>query len=166
MVTEREAYDHSSAVFTGTVAEKRQSDRELRILFAVDRVYEGAVTANQTIVTSAYGASCGLALQGPGPYLVFATSPDGLSDVDLDEGEFWSGLCSGTRPLASSPVPVSFGEGTDPLPGGATLGGDESWTRFAPVAVGLAVVVIGTVGLVRWWLRRAGGGPQTTPRGT
>ena len=45
--------------------------------FEVSRVYKDAVGRRQEILTAASGASCGLELSGPGPFLVSVRQASG-----------------------------------------------------------------------------------------
>ena len=87
--------------------------------FQVSRVYKGVVGERQEIVTSmeppAWAGivnSCSaLKFQAPGPFLVFAYKPSpGLSSrYPLDPGQYMSGSCSGSRPLAAGSGPALGG---------------------------------------------------------
>ncbi|MGI8791726.1 MAG: hypothetical protein ACR2H3_00850, partial [Acidimicrobiales bacterium] len=50
-----------------------------RFVFDVQDVFKGEVTSRQTVVTPRSGASCGLEISGPGPYLVFAFADSQLT---------------------------------------------------------------------------------------
>jgi hypothetical protein len=77
--------------------------------FQVSRVYKGAVGKRQEIVTpgGSGGADCGGLGVGRGtePSLVFAYKPVG-DRFRLEPGQYASGLCSGSRPLADGGAPV------------------------------------------------------------
>ena len=103
--TDQAAVDDADAVFTGTLVDRVPPPRAAvgsadptRYVFAVDDVYEGDVTARQTVLTPSSGASCGFELSGTGPFLVFAFRDSQLT-AGADDGELYSHLCSGTRPL-------------------------------------------------------------------
>lgn len=96
----------AAAIFTGTLVENRVDEpaQTRTLTFAVDRVFKGQVTATQVVTSHASGASCGVEITGPGPFLVFAQAgPTGLT----------ADLCGGTR---SGPAPASLGAGQQPLP--------------------------------------------------
>jgi hypothetical protein len=96
----------AAAIFTGTLVENRVDEPAQRrtLTFAVDRVFKGQVTATQVVTSHASGASCGVEITGPGPFLVFAQAePTGLT----------ADLCGGTR---SGPAPASLGVGQQPQP--------------------------------------------------
>ena len=92
------------------------SDPE-RFVFDVDEVFKGTVYARQSIVTARDGASCGLEISGSGPFVVFALNESGGTTDGAVEGELYSNLCTGTRALASSDIPATFGEASAPVPG-------------------------------------------------
>ena len=134
--TDSDAVAAADVVFSGELVEIRtppgasysSADPE-RFVFAVDHVYKGDAKARQSVVTPREGASCGLELSGSGPFLVFATT-EGSFDLEGDEGELFSHLCSGTRVLAESAVPASFG--IRHAPDGGQLGDREPRRRWPP----------------------------------
>jgi hypothetical protein len=87
--------------------------------FQVSRVYKGVVGERQEIVTSMeppawagiFDSCRALKFQAPGPFLVFAYKPSpGLSSrYPLDPGQYMSGSCSGSRPLAAGSEPALGG---------------------------------------------------------
>ena len=87
--------------------------------FQVSRVYKGVVGERQEIVTSMeppawagiFDSCRALKFQAPGPFLVFAYKPSpGLSSrYPLDRGQYMSGSCSGSRPLAAGSEPALGG---------------------------------------------------------
>jgi len=96
----------AAAIFTGTVVADQVDEpgRVRTVTFAVDRVFKGQVTATQVVTSAASGASCGVELTGPGPFVVFARAePTGLT----------ADLCGGTR---SGSAPAGLGTGQAPLP--------------------------------------------------
>lgn len=144
-VDDFEAFENADTVFTAELIEIRSPKKYLslgsnsskRFIFAVDEVFSGNVSSEQSVVTPGSGAACGLEISGPGPFLIFAT--DGASDPDLDtvSGELESGLCGGTRLLSDADLPASFGapyaanSGSSPV-GPHLLG--MSYTTLAVVA--------------------------------
>ena len=120
--TDQEAFDHADVVFTGTLVEivtppgdtYASTDPE-RFVFDVQRVYKGEAVDPQTIVTARDGASCGLEIQGRGPFLVYAMSTDSIVTGAADR-ERYSNLCSGTRAVADAALPAGFGAGRAPTP--------------------------------------------------
>jgi hypothetical protein len=144
-VTDEGAIENSDAAFTGTLVDVvtpagdtySSTDPE-RFVFEVDDVYKGDVFARQTVVTARDGASCGLEISGPGPFLVFARrGSDGLTGGAV-EGELYSSLCSGTRSLAGGGIPASFGTASPPAPGGSPEIDDRN--------DGAGISVVGVVG--------------------
>lgn len=111
--TDAEAFAAADVVFTATLVDVRKPTVMLdstdltRLVFDVSHVFKGHVSRTQSVVTASDSASCGLAVDGVGPFLVFARSD---ADGALD-GELGSGLCSGTRSLGAAPVPPEFGAG-------------------------------------------------------
>jgi hypothetical protein len=118
--------------------------------FQVSRVYKGVVGERQEIVTSMeppawagiFNSCSALKFQAPGPFLVFAYKPSpGLSSrYPLDPGQYMSGSCSGSRPLAAGSEPAlggpvarePSGPASSPSPtrGGPPAGapgGPDSW---------------------------------------
>lgn len=91
------------------------------LTFQVSRVVKGAVSERQEIVTpGGGGASCGLELSGPGPFLVFAY--DSAGDMyRLEPGQYASNLCSESRALGGSGTPATSG----PPATGATARSDN-----------------------------------------
>ena len=111
--------------------------------FKVSRVYKGAVGKRQEIVTAVGGSSCGLELRGPGPFLVFAYKPAG-DRSRLEPGQYGSGLCSGSRPLADGGAPVL----------GGPWAGEPGWPDSAVGVGALAAGVAAGLGLAALRARR------------
>jgi hypothetical protein len=118
--SEAERTARADTVFVGELIGSRvdqsASPRETRsipypapvvLTFKVSRVYKGAVRERQEIVTpGGGGASCGLELSGPGPFLVFAY--DSAGDMyRLEPGQYASNLCSGSRVLGGGGTPAT-----------------------------------------------------------
>jgi hypothetical protein len=155
-VSDQEAFDRADVVFTGEWVETDpgvpapfdQPDEGVRLLFEVEQVYAGQAYERQSVASWAFGESCGLQLDGAGPYLVFARTTAGPTDPAIAEGELVSDLCSGTRPLEGGVVPTSFGQALAPRPGSSPTGGERPLGVLLAVAVG-AGAVVGVVALVR-----------------
>lgn len=98
-----------------------------RFVFDVDEVFKGEITVVQSVVTARDGASCGLEIAGAGPFLVFAFEESTLTS-GAREGEVYSHLCSGTRPISSGDIPASF-EGRPPIPATTPVPAEESSER-------------------------------------
>ncbi len=121
-LTDAEAYDFADVVFTGALVEISTREGDIvvsndpeRFVFDVDQVYKGEVQARQSVVTAREGASCGLEIGGPGPFVVFARLEDDSLTSGAVEGEVYSSLCSGTRPLSAGALPASFGTPSAPV---------------------------------------------------
>lgn len=126
--------------------------------FQVSRVYKGVVGERQEIVTSMeppawagiFNSCRALKFQAPGPFLVFAykPSPGLFSRYPLDPGQYMSGSCSGSRPLAGSEPalggPVAReprGPASSPSPTGLVVG---VGVLAAGVAAGLGLAILRT----------------------
>lgn len=121
-LTDAEAYDFADVVFTGVLVEINTPEGDVvvsndpeRFVFDVDQVYKGEAQALQSVVTAREGASCGLEIGGPGPFVVFARLEDDSLTSGAVEGEVYSSLCSGTRPLSTGALPASFGTPSAPV---------------------------------------------------
>ena len=167
--TDSEAVAAADVVFSGELVEIRtppgasysSADPE-RFVFAVDHVYKGDAMARQSVVTPREGASCGLELSGSGPFLVFATTERTL-DLEGDEGELYSHLCSGTRALAASAVPASFGSGAPPTDGSSAIGSfDDGGPGVVPVVAGVSAVAALALA-VGYLVARRRGSASATP---
>lgn len=117
-------FDRAAVVFVGTVADDRRRGRTRTLTFAVERVFKGAATSQQQVRTHVEPATCGLALEGPGPFLVQAG--DSTRGLVAD-------LCGGTRATVRT---AGAGGGYPPLPGGGPPSSGP-----APGTVGVLVVV-------------------------
>lgn len=153
-LTDEQALTGHDAAFTGTLVEvitppgdtSSSSDPE-RFVFEVDDVVKGTVFTRQSVVTAQNGASCGLEISGPGPYLVFASEDAVLTSGAVD-GELYSNLCSGTRALAGGVLPASLGATSDPLPGASPIGDGGSGAGVSAVQVVAIVAGIALLGAV------------------
>ena len=149
--TDDEALENADAAFTGALveiitpaADTYSSTDPERFVFDVDEVFKGDVFARQSVVTARDGASCGLEISGPGPFVVFArTEPDGITSGAAD-GELYSSLCSGTRAVAGGALPASFGAASSPSPGASAIG--ERRTQRPIVQIAAIAGVLALVG--------------------
>jgi len=114
--TDTEAYEFHDVVFTGTLVEINTPAGDIvvstdpeRFVFDVDQVFKGEAQTRQSVVTAREGASCGLEISGPGPFVVFARLDDDGITRNAVEGEVYSNSCSGTRLLDDGALPTSFG---------------------------------------------------------
>jgi hypothetical protein len=104
--TPKQAYDHADAVFVGRVVDRSPKDHfpwettgvEVWTV-EVERSYKGDVRRRQEIVTMESGASCGLELEGSGPFVVYATRDS--YGIELEPGQYAAGLCDGSAPLTA-----------------------------------------------------------------
>jgi hypothetical protein len=100
-------------------------------IFEVSRVYKGAVSQRQEIVTPGDPGGCGGfgdGLRGPGPFLVFAHQGSN-SLYQLGPGQYGSSMCSGSRSLAKG----------EPALGGLPARA-PSWPSPAGLVVGVKVL--------------------------
>lgn len=167
VMSEAKKAAYADAIFVGTLIDRRigQPSGAATIstqmavwTFEVSRVYKGAVSRRQEIATAMSGASCGLELSGPGPFLVFARRPNDpvakswWGDRQLDPGQYVSHLCLGSRALSdggeptvdgpppSSPAPApSPAPASSPGPAGVATG---VGALAAVVAAALGVAVL------------------------
>ncbi len=164
-VSDDEAYAMADAAFVGTLVEiippalpTGSSGDPERFVFDVEEVFKGDVRARQTVVTHVDGATCGLELAGPGPFLVFA-STDSPFGFGVAEGELSSDLCSGSRLLGEGDPPDTFGTSSPPEgaaaaspseAGGGVDPRDDASGVGAGEALGLAVgaAAVAAVGAV------------------
>ncbi|WP_157361817.1 hypothetical protein [Haloechinothrix halophila] len=160
-MTDAEYVGNADVIFAGTLLDREEppsgqivSSRDLVTLtFAVSEVYKGQVGAMTQVRTASSGASCGLEIEGEGPFLVFTT---------FDENGLTASLCGGTRDLPET-VPAVLGEGRPPAGSGGTekmahdqangtqidSGTETSWWW----AVG-SVAALGIAGALGVWLKR------------
>jgi hypothetical protein len=170
-MTDVEALASAEVAFTGELVEVQEpagvegpSDAVAWFVFAVDTVYKGDAVSRQAVVTARDSASCGLEISGPGPFLVFAsTEPD--VPVDGRDGDLYSSLCSGTRPVAAGDLPAAFGPGhraQDASPPAAPArphGADDTADRWGLVAVAGVAGAVVLAALAVWvGVRRRSGG--------
>lgn len=164
-LSDADAFDRADAVFVGEVAgyeppgdaEVMSSADPARWTFEVEAVYKGEVTATQTVVSEWSGASCGLEIPRTGEFVVFA-SRSGSFSLTPEPGEYYAGLCGGTRSTAQGPLAVdveasppagfeatamsSAASGAASTDGGAGSAGPSS---IVILTAGLALVAVATV---------------------
>ena len=83
-------------IFTGTVIENRTRGQTRTLTFTVDRVFKGTAYATQTVTTARQGPACGLELNRPGPFVVFASRTGSTRDA------LEANSCGGTAGRARS----------------------------------------------------------------
>ena len=143
-----ESAGRADAIFAGTLTETavpKKSGSSMDAVtysFAVSRVYKGDVATTQPVGSVISGASCGLELDGTGPFLVFASAEE-------EQPTLRANLCGGTRPLGAGPDPA-LGPGyaavrAVPVVAAADSGGNQS--EPALLALGGALGVIAAGGL-------------------
>lgn len=137
--SENEHAANAEVIFTGTIAndELDQGQQTRRLTFAVDRVFKGEATATQVITTSASGASCGLEISGPGPFLVFA---------DSEQSGLTANLCGGTR---AGSAPAAMGAGATPAPNSAPDARAGMWVPLVGLILAVTAAAIVGLSLVR-----------------
>jgi hypothetical protein len=161
--TTQQYFDGADAVFTGTLVPREvthpgapissSGDPALHV-FTVDAVFKGNVHERQGVVSADAGASCGLELSGPGPFVVFAFHSD---DVAADQ--FTADLCGGTARAdagleaelaALAALHGSPPSSADPLPGAAGAPAPQRTASSVPVAAlaGTAAIVLLVTGLL------------------
>lgn len=156
-----ESAGRADAIFAGTLTgtdgpkQSGSSMDPVTYSFAVSRVYKGDVATNQPVDSVVSGASCGLELDGTGPFLVFASAEEGTPGLSAN-------LCGGTRPLGSGPDPA-LGPGyaavrAVPVVAAAEAGDDDS--QPALLALGGALGVIAAGGLAFEVRRRRATGSE------
>ena len=142
--------NRADVIFTGTVVSDEVRGDTRRLSFAVDRVYKGSAASTQVVETSSSGASCGLEVSGPGPFVVYAQAGGGRPELT-------SGLCDGTT---NAPAPAALGEGTPPTPV------EEPMFSSSDQAVGVHRHRRGLPGLRPVPLPETAAGRLITPAGT
>ena len=170
VMSEAKKAAYADAIFVGTLLDRRigeptgavSSSTDMAVwTFEVSRVYKGTVSRRQEIATAVDGASCGLELSGPGPFLVFARRPnDGVAkswwgDRQLDPGQYVSHLCLGSRaltdggePTFGGPPPSSPAPAPSPAPARPPYPAPASSPAPAGVAIGAgALVAVGAAAL-------------------
>jgi hypothetical protein len=126
---------NADVIFTGTVAADAvdQPSQTRTLTFTVNRVYKGQAASTQLISTHSSGASCGLEISGPGPFLVFA---------DQERSGLTANLCGGTRAGAA---PDSLGPGRAPPADSAAPPGDSRRGMWVPLVALILALSGGTV---------------------
>lgn len=146
--TEAKYFRHADVVFTGTLIDRQEppwrpvmsSMDPATLTFEVSWVHKGEAKRLQQVETAMSGASCGLEIEGNGPFLVFANQA-------RNDAMLTASLCGGTRAIADG-GPPAFGANYLPGPGGDVP--DDSWvnTTFTVAVSSAAAVVLAFAGWV------------------
>jgi hypothetical protein len=137
----------ATAVFTGTISETTQVGPGIHYTVAVDEVYKGDVDEQATLITPRDARACGEPnLEEGRPYVFFAASDGG----DLRLGQ--SGAARATDARVAQ-VERLLGPGTSPTPpepieATFTMVADEPTTLARLAAPGVALVIVGLLGLL------------------
>jgi len=110
--SDADAFARAHAVFVGEVVDYgpppqgdvMSSADPATWTFEVSGVYKGEVTSTQEVVSEVDGASCGLEIPQRGEFVVFATK--GGFAIESGEGQYYAGLCGGTRSTSAGPLDV------------------------------------------------------------
>lgn len=172
--SDADAFARADAVFVGTVvgyeppAQPGSSADPALWTFEVRQVYKGEVTRTQQVVSEVSGASCGLEIPRSGEFLVFAdTRTSGPSPVPA-AGQFYAGLCGGTRALSKGVLEPGLASPHAPVPVSGVVPGAQARTEHGSSSrdlrviwvVGATVVASLGLGLVLLVLRRRPGAPR------
>lgn len=117
-MSDREYVEGADVIFKGTLLDREEPEAGLdglfssadpaTLTFAVSEVYKGQVGPTAQVRTAMSGASCGLEIEGEGPFLVFTEfGDDGLT----------ASLCGGTRDMPEEP-PAALGDPRPPAGSG------------------------------------------------
>ncbi len=147
---DRSAFEQADVVFVGDMSDyERRSVGEARWTFTVSQVYKGEVAKTQPIVSAFSGATCGLELPKRGEFLVFASGGAGPGS-DPGAGEYYAGLCGGTRSTTAGPLEAGLAI-PRPLEGVEVAQQSEARVDGEPSndrnIIGLVVGVVAVVGI-------------------
>lgn len=142
----------SDVAFTGTVKSKQKgaAGAPTTLVVAVDRVYRGRIESEVTVLTPATAAECGLqGVKVDAKWLLVGTSsPTGVL-VESDEGARVATpavVRQVRQVLGVGKQPIRVESSIEPAPPTLTRVTDDGPTRFWPLAMpGAAVVIIGLV---------------------
>jgi hypothetical protein len=142
------AVRRADAVFTGTVTQRTVGGRQVTYVVDVQRSYAGRLAERQTVVTDRPARACGVPhLQRGGDYLFVA---------DRSRGRLTTSARAGTAvasPRLVRRIETMLGKGQGPIPtepvrATFTPVGDAATPLARLVAPGLALVIVGLLGLV------------------
>jgi len=137
----------ADAVFTGTIVERSEPGNDVTYTVAVDEIFKGNVGEQATVSTPARLKDCGLPALGTGDeYVIFATADGEQFTTTSDSGttlatdahvdKVQTLLGPPTSPVPPEPVEATF-----------TMVADEATSIERLVAPGLALVIVGLLGL-------------------
>ncbi|MPY76920.1 MAG: hypothetical protein GEV04_00190 [Actinophytocola sp.] len=144
-MTDEEYVESADVIFSGKLIDRKEpvpltsSMDPATLTFEVSDVYKGQVGRMAQVRTANSGASCGLEIEGEGPFLVF-------TEFD-DNGGLTASLCGGTREMPEQP-PAALGDGRPPAGSGQaaqyepTSDIDDSGTPMAVWLTGGAAVAL------------------------
>ncbi|MEQ4205428.1 hypothetical protein [Actinopolymorpha sp. B9G3] len=153
-----EAFARADAVFVGRVVDRASKDRfpwestGVEVwTFEVERIYKGEVQRRQEIVTMESGASCGLELDGSGPFVIYATHDS--FDIEPQRDQYAAGLCDGSQPLTAE-VERSLAAQAPAGPimpaGSVDASGENRDGVSTPLVVGLGAIGAVVAAVVGW----------------
>lgn len=167
--SDADAFARADAVFVGSVIGYESPARPISSsadpavwTFAVRQVYKGEVRRNQQIVSELMSVSCGLDIPKSGEFLVFASTRTSGSSTTPAAGQYYAGMCGGTRALsegvllpglATPHAPLQVSGVVPRAPARTESGGSSRDTRVIWV-VGATVVASLGLGLVLFARRR------------
>lgn len=138
----------ADAVFTGTVSDRVRQGPGIHYTVQVDRSYKGDVGEEAMVMTPRSTRACGLPDLAEGSaYLFFATDNGGDLAISSQGGT------TGATDAHVARVERLLGAGTSPIPPETehatfTLVADEPMSRSRLAAPGVALVLVGLLGLV------------------
>lgn len=174
--SDADAFARADAVFVGSVIGYESPTRPISSsvdpaiwTFAVRQVYKGEVSRNQQIVSELMSVSCGLDIPKSGEFLVFASTRTSGPSPTPAAGQYYAGMCGGTRTLsegvlepglATPHAPVQVAGVVPRAPARAEADRSSRDARAIGI-IGAAVVASLGLGLVLLALRRqrSRGGP-------
>lgn len=146
--SEAEHFQFADVVFTGELIDRQEppvrpvmsSGDPATMTFEVRWVHKGEAQRLQQVETAMSGASCGLEIEGAGPFLVFANQTRNGATLTAS-------VCEGTRAISDG-GPPAFGANYPPAPGGEVPNDSRASTTIATVVSSAAAVVLAGAGWV------------------
>ncbi len=158
VLTPDEQVDIASTVFSGTLVERDERERQVVYGFEVDRVFKGSTTRTTRVRTGEEEAACGLPNLTEGEDYIVLAAP-----VREESDQLFVSLCGGTRGIGGAGdtdrIEAVTGPGRAPDPGGPRTDDDEPADPFVPYWVmgGLAAGVVGALAALLVRRRRSAG---------